>query len=286
MFFHIQTVDSVRVQLQKKEIFLWRRKHFVSASIIILGLEAIFLGCVNDANDWKSALEKRGFAVDLLLDAQATKKNMSDQIRILVKEARPKDVVVITYSGHGSWIPDLDNDEPDARDEVLCPYDIGQNRPLSDDELHTTFAERASGVRIVLISDSCHSGSIIRMAPPPAEATGLQIRFLAPESFLPPDSLQIAAARATRRPIGMPRTFGGVMLSGCQDTEYSYDASFNNRPNGAFSYFALKSLQSLSAGATYKDWHKTIRESLPNRLHPQTPNLLGTRAQKAWKLFE
>ena len=243
-------------------------------------------GCVNDAKDWQAALQNRGFSVDLLLDSQATKQTMSDQIRILVKEARPQDLVVITYSGHGSWIPDLDSDEPDARDEVLCPYDIGQNRPFSDDELHSIFAERDRGVRIVLISDSCHSGSVIRLAPAPAEATGSKVRFLAPESFLTADDLQIAATRASRRPLGAPRSFGGVLLAGCQDTEYSYDASFNNRPNGAFSYFALKTLQSLSAGATYRDWHKAIRESLPSRVHPQTPNLLGTRSQKAWKIFE
>ena len=124
-------------------------------------------GCVNDAKDWQAALAQRGFAVDMLLDSQATKQTMYDQIRILVKEARPQDLVVITYSGHGSWVPDLDSDEPDARDEVLCPYDISQNRPFTDDELHSIFAERDRGVRIVLISDSCHSGSVIRLAPAP-----------------------------------------------------------------------------------------------------------------------
>lgn len=243
-------------------------------------------GCVNDANDWKAALEKGGFTVDMLLDRQATKEAMSEGIRRLVQEAQPKDLVVITYSGHGSWVPDLDSDEPDARDEVLCPYDIGQNRPLTDDEIHSIFAERERGVRIVLLSDSCHSGSVIRMAPPPAEASGPKVRFLPPDTFLPAEALQVASARAARRPIGPPRTFGGVLISGCQDTEFSYDASFNNRPNGAFTYFALKALQALQPGATYRDWYKAIRQSLPNRLHPQTPNLLGTRSQKAWKIFE
>lgn len=243
-------------------------------------------GCVNDANDWKAALQQRGFDVDMLLDSQATKKNMKDQIEVLVREARPKDLVVITYSGHGSWIPDLDSDEPDARDEVLCPYDIGQNRPLVDDEIHNIFAERDRGVKIILISDSCHSGSVIRLAPPPAESTGAKIRFLAPESFLSADDLQIAAARASLRPFGAKRTFGGVLLSGCQDTEYSYDASFNNRPNGAFTYFALKALLTLKPDATYRDWFRQIRESLPNRMHPQTPNLQGTSSQKKWKVFE
>lgn len=243
-------------------------------------------GCVNDANDWKATLEKSGFKVEMLLDRQATKDAMSEGIRRLVQEAKTRDLVVVTYSGHGSWVPDLDSDEPDARDEVLCPYDIGQNRPLTDDEIHTIFSERERGVRIVLISDSCHSGTVIRMAPPPSEASGPRVRFLPPESFLSAESLQIASARAARRSIGISRPFGGVLMSGCQDTEYSYDATFNNRPNGAFTYFALKALESLPSGATYRDWYKVIRQSLPNRVHPQTPNLQGTRSQKGWNIFE
>ena len=243
-------------------------------------------GCVNDANDWKGALGKRGFDVQMMLDSEATKDNMKHQIEVLVREARPKDVVVITYSGHGSWIPDLDNDEPDARDEVLCPYDIMQGRPLVDDEINNIFAERDRGVKIVLISDSCHSGSVIRMAPAPAESTGAKVRFLPPESFLSADDLQVATARATLRPLGTRRTFGCVLMSGCQDTEYSYDAVFNNRPNGAFTYFAIKALQTLKPDATYRYWYKAVRESLPNRLHPQTPNLQGTKSQIRWKIFE
>ena len=243
-------------------------------------------GCVNDANDWKGALEKRGFDVEMLLDSKATKANMSHQIEVLVREARPKDLVVITYSGHGSWVPDLDNDEPDARDEVLCPYDIAQNRPLVDDEIHNIFAERDRGVKIVLISDSCHSGSVIRMAPAPAESTGAKVRFLPPETFLTADDLQVARARASWRPLGTRRTFGGVLMSGCQDTEYSYDASFNNRPNGAFTYFALKALQTLKPDASYRDWYKAIKEFLPSSLHPQSPNLQGTKTQLRWKVFE
>lgn len=243
-------------------------------------------GCVNDAHDWKAALEQRGFSVDLLLDSKATKAAMSEGIRNLVEQAQPKDTIVISFSGHGSWIPDLDGDEPDGKDEVLCPYDIGQNRPLSDDEIHTIFSEKAKNVRIILIADSCHSGSVIRMAPVPKEASGPRVRFLAPEIFLPAEALKIAAARATRSSVRTSRIFGGVLLSGCQDHEFSYDAYFNGRPNGAFSYFALKTLQSLRPNASYKDWHKAICEHLPNALHPQAPNLLGTKSQMAWKILD
>ncbi|HLG30174.1 MAG TPA: caspase family protein, partial [Candidatus Brocadiales bacterium] len=64
-------------------------------------------GCVNDAADWKTALEQRGFAVQQLMDKQATKQAMLQGIQSLVQEAKSGDVVCITYSGHGSWIPDV-----------------------------------------------------------------------------------------------------------------------------------------------------------------------------------
>ncbi len=243
-------------------------------------------GCVNDAKDWKAALESRGFTAQLLLNNQATKEAMYNGIQSLVREGKAGDTLVIIYSGHGSWIPDLDNDEPDARDEVLCPYDVRQNGPLTDDELYDIFAERERGVRIVFIPDSCHSGTVIKFAPLFNGAGEPRVRSLPPGNFLSSDLLPVAAALAPRRPNGTPRSFGGVLISGCQDTEYSYDAVFNGRPNGAFTYYAIKALESLPPDASYGDWFKAIRERLPNQNYPQKPNFGGTRSQKAWRVFE
>src|SRR5262245_17828782 len=109
-------------------------------------------GCVNDAEDWAKALTGRGFAVERLLDADATKANMVAAIRKLVSGAASGDVVVITYSGHGTYAPDENGDEPDGLDEALCPYDIRTARQvLIDDEIHQLFAARRDGVRIALI---------------------------------------------------------------------------------------------------------------------------------------
>jgi len=243
-------------------------------------------GCINDANDWKAALEQRGFRVQSLLNEQATKQAMQQAIKRLVQSAQPGDLLVITYSGHGSWIPDTDQDEPDARDEVLCPYDIAQKRPLTDDELYDIFAERKRGVRIVMISDSCHSGSVTRMPGVRGGTDAPRVRFLPPEHFLSPADLRKAARQATPRVSGAPRPFGGVLLSGCQDTEYSYDATFNRRPNGAFTYFALKALSDIPADASYRDWYQAIRAELPNQSQPQTPNFGGTPSQMEWQVFE
>jgi hypothetical protein len=249
------------------------------------GVGSDLSGCVNDANDWKAALEVRDFTVALLLNDQATRKAMYNGIQSLVREGRAGDMLVITYSGHGSWIPDLDDDEPDGRDEVLCPYDISQNGPLIDDELYDIFAERERGVRIVFISDSCNSGTVIKFAPSFNGASAPRVRSLPPANFLPSKLLPAAAARAAHRSYGAARPFGGVLISGCQDDEYSYDATFDGRPNGAFTYFALKALKSLPAGASYRDWFKAIRELLPNQNYPQKPNIGGSRSQKAWRVF-
>ena len=76
-------------------------------------------GCVNDATDWAAALAARGFAVTKLIDAQATKAAMVAAMSSLISGAAKGDTVVVTYSGHGTWAPDKNGDEPDGRDEAL-----------------------------------------------------------------------------------------------------------------------------------------------------------------------
>jgi hypothetical protein len=53
----------------------------------------------------------------------------------MIGAARSGDTLVITYSGHGTWVPDSSGDEPDGRDEALCPHDIATAGPLLDDEI-------------------------------------------------------------------------------------------------------------------------------------------------------
>lgn len=250
-------------------------------------------GCINDAQDWSSALQARGFSVISLLDSAATKAGMITQMQRLIGEAQPGDSVVITYSGHGTWVPDDSGDEPDNRDEALCPHDINSGNALLDDEIQQLFAQRASGVRIVLISDSCHSGSVIRWAGPSAETEGPRVRFLPPAAWLPADRLpraangEVLARRETQsaRLSGLALASGDLLLAGCADTEYSYDARFQGRPNGAFTYYALKTLPTLPANATYADWYKAIRVYLPSSNYPQSPQLFGAKRNRRFRVL-
>jgi hypothetical protein len=71
---------------------------------------------------------------------------------------RADDIFLLTYSGHGGQVPDTNGDEPDRKDETWVLYD-GE---LVDDELHELYTQFKSGTRVVVLSDSCHSGTVTR----------------------------------------------------------------------------------------------------------------------------
>jgi metacaspase-1 len=238
-------------------------------------------GCVNDAHDWKSELEKRGFTTQIMLDAQATKANMMQAITELISATQKDDIAVLTFSGHGTWVPDKSNDEADQRDEALCAYDIHLKNYVSDDELYAVFKKKKRGAKIVFISDSCHSGSVARDLDAPADAP--VPRYLDPSFFLSPEELTMTRDLVTA-PVKR-RAHTALLMSGCQDIEYSYDARINNRPNGAFTYYALSELKKLPPTASFEAWHKAIRTQLPSGKYPQSPNFEGSKTMKKWGIF-
>lgn len=252
------------------------------------GTDSDLSGCVNDCNDWAATLAARGFSVTKLLDAQATKATMVAAIRDHVGNAAKGDSVVITYSGHGTWVPDRNGDEADGRDEGLCPWDIGTTgQVLLDDEIQPLFAQRNAGVRVVLISDSCHSGSVTRGDESEIDPGLPRARFLPPGAWMKAADLPATTARPAKLLSGFTRSGGDLLLAGCTDTQYSWDTRFNGRPNGAFTFYALKALASLPAGATYEDWFRKITPAyLPSTQLPQNPQIFGTRTARRWKVFE
>lgn len=256
-------------------------------------------GCVNDATDWAAELTARGFKVASLLDEQATKAAMMKAMGDLIGKASKGDTLVITFSGHGTYQPDTDGDEVDGLDEALCPYDLQiQGEALTDDEIHTLFLTRKSGVRIVLISDSCHSGTVTRAAKAEKDADS-RPRFMPmgnwlPDKLLPKNRAGKVAATMTG-PVGTSplaaacsNALGDLLLSGCKEgpNNFSYDARIKGRFNGAFTHYALKALKSMKPGATYADWHKTITKYLPSASYPQSPQLVGSTGARKGKIFE
>jgi hypothetical protein len=250
-------------------------------------------GCVNDAKDWSAALSRHGFTATTLFDKAATRSRIRSEIRTLMNEAADGDYLAIHFSGHGSYVPDQDGDEPDGYDECICPCDVTSSGAITDDDLFDMYSLRPAGAKLIVFSDSCHSGTVARLAPAsrlPAAQRGKAarrplVRFLPPSVFLKKKDLAaLGRSRALRRS-NPPGRRAGLLMAGCQDHEYSYDGWFNGRANGVFSYVAIWALKKLSGSATYRQWHDAIRRVLPTTQYPQTPNLFGSASLKDTRIF-
>jgi hypothetical protein len=255
---------------------------------------ADLMGCVNDARGWAELLRERfdfpRSNVRLLTDRRATKGAILQRLKDLLAGASAGDVVVFTNSSHGSYIPDRDDDEPDAYDETMCPYDVRDSQ-ITDDELRELLAGVPRGVHMTLISDSCHSGSVTRAILDDV-IPGLRFRDKRRARFLNP-----ALLRRTRLIVDPRRTrprgrFGAseadmrhVLLSGCRDDEYSYDARIGGSYHGAMSYHAIKAIRAARYRITPAQLARDLNRRLPAAGFDQHPQISGPTASKRRLLF-
>jgi len=119
------------------------------------------LGCELDVDNVERILSAQGFQTTMLKTAQATHDNVLQALRSDVSSLATDDILVFYYSGHGGQQPDFGSptmDEMDGQDETLVAFD----REIIDDELNEIWLSVAQGARIVMISDSCNSGTNYR----------------------------------------------------------------------------------------------------------------------------
>ena len=120
------------------------------------GWDGRLRGCETDARAMEDLACKRGFETRLLLNQEATSDRIKDAIHGAASTLKSDDILLLTYSGHGGRIRDPHNEEADGWDETWVLYD----RQLIDDELYALWAEFQARVRILVLSDSCHSGTV------------------------------------------------------------------------------------------------------------------------------
>lgn len=169
-------------------------------------------GCLNDVELIRQVLgNKYGFKaknITVLKDADAKHTDIEKAIRNLCARIRPGDSVYIHYSGHGSYMPDQNNeDEREGADQTWVPYGARSGRfagidnyDILDDELNVWLQPVfAKTQQVIFVSDSCHSASVtrgdvaMRGGPPDENAHPLAIRKLKPVKFK--TGLRIGAAR-------------------------------------------------------------------------------------------
>jgi hypothetical protein len=231
-------------------------------------------GCVNDARTWMDVLRLKGYTVTPLLDEAATFQGIVQALTAMTKSLKYGDRLVFTYSGHGTNAPDTSGDEADGMDEAICPIDCFDKGMLFDDELQVILGSRALGTRVLMIMDSCHSGTVDKFLQVPSN---VKSDFDMKPRFMPANAMRARVNPVHSKPRSLFRSI--TLLAGCLDNEYSYDAYINGLATGAFTYFASQALA--SNPGTYNAWQKQIRTSMPNPTYPQTPVLSGTTYQRS-----
>jgi len=217
------------------------------------GWEGHLKACENDACDMKKLAEKVGYKAEKLLTPHATRKNVTSAIKKVAKKSNPGDIFFLSYSGHGGQVTDIDGDESDGKDETWCLFDA----QLLDDEIFYLYAAFPSDVRIIVLSDSCHSGSVIRAGSVRSMPANRSVAvYLKNKSFY--DSLQTG--------VKPPKVKATVQLiSGCQDDQYALDGDVN----GLFT----ETLLQVWGNGSFKGDYRSIHREISNRMPPdQSPN--------------
>lgn len=245
--------------------------------------------CEFDANDMAAIAQAQGIKPTVLLTRKGTRSAMLSALRKAAKALKAGDLFWLTYSGHGGQVPDNSGEEPDKLDETWCLYD-GQ---LIDDELYYELSRFAKGVRILVLSDSCHSGTVVR-AGRPAPGTAEQRPRIMPPAVgmrvynahkawydrLQADIAKAAGGRVTDpdtaiaqvavsvRLTGIVQKFepSVVLVSGCQDNQFSMDGNHN----GAFTEQVLRVWNNGGFQGSLAQFHARVRAGLPPT---QSPNL-------------
>jgi hypothetical protein len=244
-------------------------------------------GCVNDARAWAALLRDHyGFAepdITILLDKEATKANILAALDDLVGGAKAGDVIVFTNSSHGTYVADEDGDET-RYDEAICPYDMKQHL-IVDDELRTRFATLPEGVRFTVVSDSCFSGSVTR-GPKMETPDDRTARFVSPALIGRREIRNVRAVASPVRAEKYPQSgMKEVLVSGCNDHQYSYDARFDGTYHGAMTYFALDIIRAAGYTLTYNALRRELVKRLDDEGYDQEPQLEGSTASRRRRLF-
>jgi hypothetical protein len=240
------------------------------------GWDGALNACEFDANDMKAIADSRGFDSDILLTSEATSDAVIGAIERAAGELDSGDIFLVTYSGHGGQVPDKDDgDEPDRTDETWVAYD----REIVDDELYALWAKFKPGVRILVLSDSCHSGTVTRRMEaevPDPVATRQTAEAQSPRYRAMPQDVMLATYRehadlydgiqkATPDTSDADVSASVLLISGCQDDQLSLDGF----SNGLFTENLLGVWDKGEwDGGGYAKFHEAIRSRMPAEQQP------------------
>ena len=253
------------------------------------GWDGTLLACENDARDMARLAGKASFTVtEPILTRDATVENLTSALRDAAGRLKKGDILFLSYSGHGGQVDDLNgpDDEPDRLDETWVLWD----RQFVDDELFALLGTFAAGVRVLVVSDSCHSESVVRAVPellsPRAlreqfgtddpEKVGERIRVMPLSTQVEVNSRDAALYEGIQKETQAKDTgqipASVLLLSACQDDQTAADG----RRNGLFTGKLLQTWdewQQNGIHGGYRAFHRQIVKRMPMN---QNPDLFRT----------
>jgi hypothetical protein len=224
-----------------------------------------------------------GFSPDRvipLLDQAATKQAIENEINRVAEYAEADDMVVIYFSGHGSYGSDQDGDETDGTDEYILPWDTiyGRLYTAIPDDLFGYWVRRIRSKKILLAFDSCYSGGA-------AKGTKSFQMMKGTTKTQPQDSVVSDVSRD-----------GVVVLTASKADQLAQESERLGKGHGVFTYFLGKALEGsadlnhdsvISISELYegvyketKDW--TFRENKPLQT-PTMADRIGYGFQLAYR---
>ncbi|HEY6832356.1 MAG TPA: caspase family protein [Pseudolabrys sp.] len=252
------------------------------------GWSGMLNACENDARAMQDIASALGYQTEIRLSEHGSRAAVTEFLVKAARDLRSGDILLLTYSGHGNQVPDLDGDEDDNLDETWCLFD-GQ---MIDDELYRMYGALADGVRVLILSDSCHSGTVAKFtfyqramasgfagtADIAAAGKGAPKGLVYGPKALPSDvALRTYAQNKLfyesigRAPKGAGDATGATakasirLISGCQDNQVSFDGAINS----AFTAALLLAWDNGNFKGDYDAFHARIQSVM---LPTQSPN--------------
>lgn len=233
----------------------------------------------NDAKTMKAIAVSRGFNATMLLTKDATYSRVTKEIQKAAQILKSGDTFLVFFSGHGHRLKDCANcDEADGWDETWCLYD----GMIVDDKLAQLWTKFSAGVRIVLILDSCHSGTAFKKRIVPVHSWALArnpcLQFASPVKGLS----YATGCRTVRRNWKFYRTIAAstkgdecvlrkikcslIVLSACADSKRAYFDP--NATNSQFTFYVNEVWRVGAHTDNYPKFFAEIKRQMPDSQVP------------------
>ncbi len=226
-------------------------------------------------------LARYGFApgdVRLLQDRAASREAILAGLRTHLGGAKPGETVFFYYAGHGSQVRNSKSKERNQLDESLVPSDSWRGAPdIRDKELARAFSELLdAGLRLVVVFDSCHSGSASRGPAGTAQGAGLRARKIHPSV--------LDAADDYVPPSRKGKDF--LAISASQDFQLAWEAwGDDGRPRGLFSLALQKAMQVAPPDEPVELLFRRVQSAVATVRDDQDPVLEGDADRLKRPLF-